>query len=256
MGFDVTSDAYGRFMGRYSGPLAIAFADLVDLRPGQRAVDVGCGAGALTGVLAERLGIAAVSAIDPSASFVHAVADTFPGIDVREGSAEHLPYPSDTFDAALAQLVVHFMTSPVNGLAEMARVTAPGGVVAASVWDHAGGSGPLAVFWRAARDLDPAVVDESAMPGVREGHLGQLFEEAGMTHPTTGSLSVSVAFSSFEEWWEPFTLGVGPAGEHVISLDPDRRMRLRDLCAQRTPPAPFSVDAVAWTAVWVKATDG
>ncbi len=102
MTFNVSADAYARFMGRYSEPLAVQFATVAQVRAGQRALDVGCGPGALTAQLVQRLGTAAVSAIDPSASFVAAIRARFPGIDVRSGIAEQLPFPDAGFDVALA----------------------------------------------------------------------------------------------------------------------------------------------------------
>jgi ubiquinone/menaquinone biosynthesis C-methylase UbiE len=157
MSFNVTAVAYGRFMGRYSEPLAVQFAEFADVRAGQQALDVGCGPGALTAQLVERLGADAVAAIDPSPPFVEAIHSRFPEIDARSGVAEDLPFADNSYDVALAQLVVHFMSDPVSGLREMARVTRPGGLVAACVWDHAGGGSPLATFWQAAHDIDPAV---------------------------------------------------------------------------------------------------
>jgi ubiquinone/menaquinone biosynthesis C-methylase UbiE len=154
--FDVSPDAYARFMGRYSEQLAAAFADLAGVGPGQQALDVGCGPGVLTAELVRRLGPEAVTAIDPSETFVAAVRARWPEADVRLGTAEELPFTDGAFDVALAQLVVHFMADPVAGLREMARVTRPGGTVAASVWDHAGGRSPLTLFWEVARDLDLA----------------------------------------------------------------------------------------------------
>lgn len=245
--FDVSADSYSRFMGRFSEPLATGFADLAGVTAGQQAVDVGCGPGALTAQLVDRLGSAAASAVDPSAPFVAAVRERFGEIDVRLGRAEQLPFPDDSFDVAVAQLVVHFMTDPVAGLAEMARVTRPCGIVAACVWDHAGGAGPLSGFWQAVRDLDPGAPDESALAGAREGHLAQLFEEAGLRRIEAGSLTVSAGFTTFADWWEPFTLGVGPAGAYVARISEERRAALRAHCEELLPPAPFSVAASAWS---------
>src|SRR4051794_10540102 len=180
MTFDVSADAYGRFMGRYSEQLAVPFADLADVRPGHRVLDVGSGPGALTAVLVQRLGSGAVAAVDPSPSFVAASRDRLPDVDVQQGTAEHLPYADDTFDRVLAQLVVQFMTDPVEGLRDMARVAVPGGVVAACVWDHGGGQGPLSLFWRAVRDLDHTSPGESERPGSQEGGLAELARAAGL----------------------------------------------------------------------------
>ena len=246
MSFNVAADAYGRFMGRYSEPLAGQFVDLAGVRAGQQALDVGCGPGALTAVLVERLGSHSVTAIDPSLPFVEATRARFPDVDVRSGAAEQLPFADDSFDVVLAQLVVHFMSDPVAGLREMARVTRPGGLVAASVWDHAGGAGPLATFWRAVRDVDPDADDESGLAGAREGHLAELCDAAGLTQVESSSLTVTVACPTFDDWWEPYTLGVGPAGDYVARLDDAQRDDLRRRCAQALPPAPFEVSASAW----------
>jgi SAM-dependent methyltransferase len=248
MGFDVAAAAYDRFMGRYSVLLSPQLADLAGVKPGQRALDVGCGPGALTSELVTRLGPTAVAAVDPSRPFVAAARLRNPGVDVLQASAEHLPFPDHEFDAALAQLVVHFMNDPVAGLAEMARVTRQDGVVAACVWDHAGGEGPLSLFWQAARQLDPGVDDESQLAGAREGHLAELFEAAGLRETEETMISASLEHPSFEAWWEPFTGGVGPAGSYVASLDPERRAELRETCRRLLPDAPFVLSARAWAA--------
>jgi hypothetical protein len=130
----------------------------------------------------------------------------------------------------------------------MVRVTRPDGVVAACVWDHAGGQGPLSPFWNVARELDPRVEDESALAGTREGHLRELLTAAGLRQIEDVPLSVGVEHPSFEEWWEPFTLGVGPAGAYVAGLPEDERVRLRERCRQALPHAPFVVTARAWAA--------
>jgi SAM-dependent methyltransferase len=246
--FNVSADAYLRFMGQYSEPLAARFADLAGVRSGQRLLDVGCGPGALTAELVRRAGADAVSAAEPSASFADAARERLPGVDVRRSAAEQLPFPDQTFDVTAAQLVVHFMTDPVQGLREMGRVTRPAGVVAACVWDHAGGRGPLAAFWSAVRELDPAADDESDLPGVREGHLAALFAQAGLGVAQVTTLTVRVRHASFEQWWEPFTLGVGPAGAYVAALTPDRRSELREQCRRLLPAGPVDISAVAWAA--------
>lgn len=246
MSFNVAAGAYDRFMGRYSRHLAPQMADLGDVAAGQRALDVGCGPGALTSELVARLGAASVAAVDPSPPFVEAARERHPGVDVREASADALPFDDGAFDTALAQLVVHFMPDPVAGLREMARVTRPGGVVVACVWDHAGGEGPLGAFWNAVRELDPTAHDESDLPGARRGHLQQLFEAAGLHDVEETSLDSRVEHPTFEDWWEPFTLGVGPAGGYVARLEEPDRSRLAAHCEELLPAAPFEVAASAW----------
>jgi SAM-dependent methyltransferase len=248
MSFDVAGEAYDGFMGRYSLPLSPQLADLAGVSSGQRVLDVGCGPGALTAELATRLGPAAVAAVDPSEPFVDAARGRNPGVEVVRASAERLPFPDRSFDAALAQLVVHFMSDPVAGLAEMVRVTRRDGVVAACVWDHAGGHGPLSMFWNTARALDPDVHDESALAGAREGHLGELMTTAGLRRIEEVPLSVAVEHASFEEWWEPFTLGVGPAGVYVASLSSEGWVALREECRRALPEPPFVLTARAWAA--------
>ena len=249
MSFNVSADAYLRFMGRYSEPLAAQFADLAGARSGQRLLDVGCGPGALTAELVKRVGPDAVSAVEPSASFVAAARERLPGVDIRQTAAERLPFGGAAFDAALAQLVVHFMADPVAGLREMGRVTRPGGVIAACVWDHAGGRGPLSAFWRAVRELDPGADDESNLAGVREGHLAELFTQAGLNAVEVTTLSVQVRQAGFDSWWETFTLGVGPAGAYLTSLPADRQDELREHCRKQLPEVPFEVSATAWAAM-------
>ena len=248
MTFDVAADSYVRFMGQFSVPLAAKFVDVLDLHEGQRALDVGCGPGMLTSELVDRLGAESVSAVDPSPSFVAAASELLPGVDVRAAAAEALPFGDHAFDRTLAQLVVHFMSDPVAGLREMRRVTRPGGLVAASVWDHAGGGGPLATFWSAVRDLDPGARDEAALAGAREGHLAEIFQNAGLHAIESGQITVRRWYPSFEDWWEPYTLGVGPAGSYVAQLDETRRDAVAARCRELLPDPPFRIDATAWIA--------
>jgi SAM-dependent methyltransferase len=246
--FNVAADAYDMFMGRYSTQLSAQLADLAGVEAGQRAVDVGCGPGALLAELERRLGPEAVAAADPSEPFVEAARARHAGVDVRIAPAEDLPFEDDAFDAALAQLVVHFMADPVAGLAEMSRVTRPSGVVAACVWDLAGGRAPISPFWQAARELDPDAEDESHLAGARAGDLAELFRAAGLHDVEEAELTSTVEYGTFEEWWQPYTLGVGPSGAYARSLGEHQLAELRERCRRVLPEPPFALTAYAWAA--------
>src|SRR3954471_1211183 len=233
-------------MGRYSALLATRFADFAGVGGDERALDVGCGPGALTAELVARVGAGRVVAVDPSHSFVAAARERHPGVQVELAAAEYLPFADDAFDVALAQLVVHFMADPVAGLREMARVVRPGGVVAACVWDHAGGRTPIGVFWLAVRERDPATHDESDLNGARAGHLAALFREAGLAGPEEAELAVTVRHPSFEDWWQPLTLGVGPAGAYVAAVGDAARADLSERLRRALGDGPFDMTGTVW----------
>jgi len=246
--FTATGDAYDRFMGRYSRELAprlVAFAGVAD---GMRALDVGCGSGLLTAALADRLGAANVAAADPSESLLEACAARVPGADVRHAPAEELPWPDASFDAVLSQLVLNFVADADAAVAEMRRVAAPGAILASCTWDYAGGMRMLHTFWDAAAELDPQAPVESSMRYRTAEELASLWERGGLDDVETGSLEVEVAYPSFDEYWEPFTLGVGPAGAYFASRDPAQREALRTGSFARlgSPAGPFSVTARAF----------
>jgi SAM-dependent methyltransferase len=248
MTFDVPAAAYDRFMGRYSVRLSPQLADLAGVAAGQRVLDVGCGSGMLTAELVGRVGDDAVAAVDPSQAFVDAIRERHPGVDVRHGVAERLPFGGGVFDAALSQLVVHFMTDPAAGLREMARVTRPGGVVAASVWDLVGGRSPISPFWVAARTIDPDARSELAVRGGRRGDLLALLTEAGLHDVTEVDQAAAVEHATFDDWWQPFTLGVGPAGAYLVAQDAARQEAIRAVAHEQLGDGPFSIPSFAWAA--------
>jgi SAM-dependent methyltransferase len=176
-----------------------------------------------------------------------------PGVDVRQGTAEDLPWPDRSYDAVLAQLVVHFMRDPARGLREMHRVAKPGATVAASVWDHPGGRGPLTPFWSAVEALDPGGVAE-ASAGSHEGELVRMFEDAGLTEVQGGELSVTVPIASFEEWWAPYLAPAGSVGDYLASRTPDQVEELREHCRAQLGDGPFEVTAWTWVATGRAAT--
>jgi len=248
MSFTVDAEAYDRFMGRYSAPLAVAFCRFVGIARGQRVLDVGCGPGALVAEIVRRIGDGSVAAVDPSETFVDAARGRFPVLDVRIGTAESLPFPDRSFDAACAQLAVHFMADPAAGIAEMTRVTRPGGLVAACVWDFENGRAPISTFWRAASDVRDGVAGEADLVGARAGDLAGLLAAAGLGDVEEAEITISVEHWTFDEWWEPFTLGVGPAGAYAATLAPRELAAIRDRSRQVLGDGPFRLDATAWAA--------
>lgn len=246
--FEVAADSYDRFMGRYSMPLAAHFIEFAGVQPGWKVLDVGAGPGALTTPLVEMLGAESVVAADPSPPFVEANRERHPGVDVRLAGAEDMPFADDAFDAALAQLVVQFMDDPVRGITEMARVTKPGGVVAACVWDFGTGRSPLSAIWAAAIEAEPSLEGEGDRIGVKQGQLASVFEQAGLDAVEESEVAVTVEHESFEAWWEPMTLGVGPAGAWLARQTPDAQRRVRERCREMYPDAPGMRTAVAWAA--------
>jgi SAM-dependent methyltransferase len=246
MSFDVSGNAYDRFMGRYSRELAPPFADFARVEAGQRVVDVGCGSGVLTEELARRVGADHVAGADPS-PLLDACAERVPGADLKRAAAEDLPWPDDSFDAALAQLVVHFMTDPEAGIAEMARVTRPGGVVGACTWDFSGGMKLLGIFWESVRALDPGA-GESETSAFDEARLDALWRRTGLGDVEVDSLDVSSRYEDFDELWDTFLLGAGPGGQHLISQPPERQAAIREQYRSRLgePAGQFELEARAW----------
>ena len=249
MEFTAAAEHYDRFMGRYTRTLAPALLDAAAVGEGMVVLDVGCGPGGLTDALAERIGEEHVAAIDPAPQFVAACGERHPAADVREGMAEALPWAAGSFDATLSCLVIAFMKDADQGVREMARVTRPGGTVAACMWDiPGGGMTMLSTFWKAARQVDPDVAGEQRRPGVTQGDIADRFRRAGLEDVEDGVLEASADYASFEEFWEPFTFGVGPAGQYLASQPADRQDRIREGCRAALPESAFSLTARAWYA--------
>jgi SAM-dependent methyltransferase len=250
--FSASAEVYDRHVGRYTAQLAAAFVVFAGIEPGMRALDVGCGPGALTAVLAGRLGAENVHAADPSESFAQACRTRVPGVEVVVASGESLPFPDGTFDITLSQLVVNFMPDAEAGVREMARVTAPGGIVASCVWDYAGEMTLLRAFWDAAAEVDPeraAGADEGViMRWCGEGELAELWRNAGLQEGRFGELVVRAGYDDFADLWSPFPTGLAPSGAFTKSLAEERRAALRDAYHRRLGigEGPFELSARAW----------
>jgi SAM-dependent methyltransferase len=253
--FGVPAETYDRFVGRYSYALCEALAEAAGITASSSVLDVGAGTGTGTRRLVELVGPERVAAVEPTESFVAGLKARCPGVDVRLAQAESLPFEDGAFDAALAQLVVNFMSDPEAGVAGMKRVTRPGGAVAASVWDYPGEMTLLRSFWDAAAELDPdgvhAVDERTQMRFGRDGELGELWRQAGLAEVEEGEIVVSAEYEDFEDLWAPFTAGVGPAGRYAASLDPERQEGLKSDFRGRlaVPDGAFMLSARAWFAV-------
>jgi SAM-dependent methyltransferase len=247
-GFSVAADSYDRYMGVWSRPLGAALAAAAGIKPGDHVLDVGCGTGALTETLVARAGPAAVAAVDPSETLVAACHAATPGADVRQASAERLPFPDDTFDVTLSQLVVNFMSDAPAGVREMRRVTRPGGVVASCTWDYREGMTMLRVFWDAAVSVDPSAPDESEMRYCSPCELESLWLDVGIGDVSSGSLTVTHVYDGFEDLWSRFELGIGPGGAYFVALDADRRERVRQESFRLlgSPEGELELTARAW----------
>jgi ubiquinone/menaquinone biosynthesis C-methylase UbiE len=252
--FTGPAEVYDRFVGRYSPALAVAMCDAARVQPGQRAVDVGCGSGALVAELAARLGAENVAGVDPSEPFAAASRARVPGARIVVGSAESLPFADGEFDATLSQLVVNFLADPQLGLREMARVTRRDGVVAGCVWDYGGEMTMLRKFWDAATALDPdgagPLVETHTMRFATPDELEALWRTA-LEHVKVRAAVVEASYDDFDDLWAPFPTGVGPAGAYTASLNDAPQAALRDEFARRLgrPEGPFRLSARAWCAV-------
>lgn len=247
-----SGDAYDAFMGRYSSALAGPFADAAGVAPGTSALDVGCGPGALTQVLVQRLGAENVLAVDPSPPFVAECASRCPGVRVQQGGAEALPLPDASVDTVLAQLVLHFVGDAAAAGAEFRRVVRPGGVAAACVWDFAEEMEMLRHFWDAALTIDPEAPDEARVLRFgRDGELAEWLEEAGFVDVVETRLSVSSTYADFDELWTGFLHGIGPAGSFCVGLPERSRAALRLELRRRigSPSSAFTLGARALCAV-------
>ena len=245
------ASAYQNFMGRYSDLLAPAFAETAGVAPGQRVLDVGCGAGALTTVLAGIVGAENVAGVDPSEPFVAAARERLPGADLRVSPAEALPFEDESFDTAVSQLVFHFVDDPPRALEEMKRVTRPGGRVAACVWDLAGGMTMIRAYWDAARAVDASAPDEIERFGGHPGQLAALWREAGLSDVVGDEIAVAATYRDFDELWSAYLGGVGPVGVHLQSLDDAKRAEVAAALRERigSPDGPFELTARAWYAL-------
>jgi len=246
---------YEQYVGRWSRQVAPLFLSWLGVPAGRRWLDVGCGTGALCAAIMDYCSPASVVGVEPSEGFLKTARDNLPErVALHAGSATAIPLGDAAADVTVSGLVLNFVPDPRAGLAEMARVTANGGTIAAYVWDYAGKMELMRYFWDAAVELDPnaATLDEGPrFPLCRPEALAQLFAGAGLTGVEVRSIDIPTRFATFDDYWQPFLGGQGPAPAYAMSLDESRRARLRGRLRERLPTAAsgtISLIARAWAA--------
>jgi SAM-dependent methyltransferase len=247
--FEAPAETYDRHVGRYTPSLARAHVRLLDIHKRDDVLEVGCGPGALTEVLANAVGESRVCAVDPSEPSVEACRLRLPEADVRVATAEDLPDFGREFSTATSQLVLDVMSDADAGVAAMRSAVKTGGMVASVVWDYRSGMRMLRVFWDAALELDRDAPDEGrTTPHCTPAGLRALWRRAGLDHVETGQLVVEARYPDFDDFWAPFPTGIAPSGAYCASLDEDHREALRTLVFRYlgSPERPFVLDARAW----------
>jgi SAM-dependent methyltransferase len=250
------ADEYERFMGRWSRQLAPALVDYSEVKDGGAVLDVGSGTGALAFAVRDATTATRVLGIDLTPEYVrHATSENRDArVRFEVGDAEALRLPDAAFDRTISLLVLNFVTDRQRALAEMIRVTKPGGIVSSAVWDYGHGMEMLRVFWDEAIALDPALGprDEKHMPLCKQGELAALFRDAKLEAVSETLLVTRLRFTSFDDYWEPFRYGQGPAGAYVAELSHERRAALRERLRRRLlgggPDRTIDMQARAWAA--------
>jgi SAM-dependent methyltransferase len=223
---------YEAYVGRWSRLVAPAFLAWLDM-PAERAwLDAGCGTGALTAAIAADAAPASVVAIDQSPSFAGAAGDALGDrrLTFLVGDATALPLTDARIDVAVSGLLLNFLPDALGAVREWLRVTRPGGIVAAYVWDYAEGMEPIRAFWDAAVELEPSArtADEAVrFPLCHPDRLREAFSGAGLAGVVTDTIDVQSTYVSFDEYWAPFLTGLGPAPGYCAALPPDAREALR-----------------------------
>jgi SAM-dependent methyltransferase len=246
---------YERYVGRWSRQVAPRFLDWLDLPTGRRWLDVGCGTGALSAAIADHCSPSTITGVEPSEGFLRTARNHLGDrVELRQGSATSIPLEDASVDVVVSGLVLNFVPDVAAGLREMARVSADGGTVAAYVWDYAGRMELMRYFWDAAVELHPdaASQDEAVrFPLCRPQALVEAFTGAGLAGVGVEHIDVETTFIDFDDYWQPFLGGQGPAPAFAMTLDEEARGRLRNLLQTRLPAAAdgsIALTARAWAA--------
>ena len=234
-------DAYDRYMGRWSRQIAPRFLDWLDAPAGLEWLDVGCGTGALTAAIVARCQPKHVLSLDPSAGFLAKARANVSDqrAEFLVGDAQSLPVDARSKDVIVSALVLNFVPDRPKALAEMKRVARAGASIGFYVWDYPGGGiGFMRAFWNAAAGLDPVASDlmeDRRFPFCTPDGLRDMAYEAGLTSIDVSGIEMPSVFEDFEDYWQPFTLGAGPAPGYCMSLAPEARQRLKERLSQSLP---------------------
>lgn len=245
---------YESYLGRWSRVVARSFVGWLSPRAGMSWLDVGSGTGALTTTILQVASPSAVVAIDPSEGFIAYARTQLASAKARVtvADAQSLPFADGSFDVSVSGLVLNFVPRPAWAVAEMRRVTRPGGTIAAYVWDYAGEMQLIRRLWDAAAAVDAgaAPLDEGRrFPMTRPGPLAQLFSDADLDTVETLAIEIEMLFDDFDDLWSPFLGGQGPAPAYVAALSETRRQEVRDQLRRGLPVAAdgrISLVARAW----------
>ena len=249
-------DAYEIFLGRWTRRLAEALIDFARFPETGDLLDAGCGTGALASRMVARWCGRRVVGIDIAPSYIdfaqRRVGDLGPSFDV--GDVCHLPYTDASFAGVASQLILNFVGDPDQAVREMRRVTQPGGVVAAAIWDFRGGLVYQHLFWNIAALLDPeaGIIRDRlfSTPLALPDGLIRLFASGGFLQPERGSLTVRMDYADFDDYWRPLLGGQGPVGTYAAGLPPERRTRIEEAVRRAYlaggPDGPRSMTATAW----------
>lgn len=233
-------EPYERYIGRWSRLLAPVFLEWLGVPAGRRWLDVGCGTGALTTAVLETCAPASVVGVEPSEGFLALARERLGArAELLHGSADAIPLADDSVDVVVSGLVLNFVPDPRAAIAEMVRVTRPTGRIGLYVWDRAGRMELMHIFWDAAGELDPNAPDERARHQISDpGRLEELFAGAGVTSLEARSIDIPTVFTDFDDYWEPFLGGQGPAPAYAMTLSEDERAVLRENLRARLPVRP------------------
>jgi SAM-dependent methyltransferase len=246
---------YEQYVGRWSRQVAPKFLSWLNIPAGRRWLDVGCGTGALCAAIVDCCSPSSVAGVEPSEGFLKTAKENLAGrAALHQGSANAIPLDDASVDVVVSGLVLNFVPDQRAALFEMTRVTGKGGTIAAYVWDYAGKMELMRLFWDAAVELDPdaAKLDEGVrFPVCRPEALEELFASTGLEAVEATPIDIPTPFANFDDYWQPFLGGQGPAPSYAMSLDETARTRLRDRIRERAPIAgngSIFLTARAWAA--------